>query len=198
MLIWVHKHAHCRHKRSSASDADFGRSTRLALAVTRYARVDPSVWVPQVHYLNPWCDHKGFGATPHLYSHIQIIAWSDNEKGTVDLHSVCLSFYDISACFFPCFFLSCKANARVKPRKDGARPALILIFVFFYVLFVFVSFSVLFVVICVLYYCHRVATQLQLNISYNNNKNNIFINCNWVVARWQYTFTHKQCTEQHI
>jgi hypothetical protein len=24
---------------------------------------------------------------------------------------------------FPCFFLSCKANARVKTRKDGARPA---------------------------------------------------------------------------
>jgi len=30
----------------------------------------------------------------------------------------------------------------------------------------FVSFSVLFVCICVLNYCHRVATQLQLNISY--------------------------------
>ena len=30
----------------------------------------------------------------------------------------------------------------------------------------FVSFSVLFLCICVLYYCHRVATQLQLNISY--------------------------------
>jgi len=29
-----------------------------------------------------------------------------------------------------------------------------------------VSFSVLFVCICVLNYCHRVATQLQLNISY--------------------------------
>ena len=30
----------------------------------------------------------------------------------------------------------------------------------------FVSFSILFVCICVLNYCHRVATQLQLNISY--------------------------------
>jgi len=30
-----------------------------------------------------------------------------------------------------------------------------------------VSFCVLFVCKCVLYYCHRVATQLQLNISYN-------------------------------
>jgi hypothetical protein len=25
----------------------------------------------------------------------------------------------------------------------------------------------------------------------------IFINCNWVVARWQYTFTPKQYIEQH-
>jgi len=24
----------------------------------------------------------------------------------------------------------------------------------------------------------------------------IFINCHWVVTRWQYTFTHKQYTEQ--
>jgi hypothetical protein len=31
----------------------------------------------------------------------------------------------------------------------------------------FVSFPVLFVCLCVLYYCHRVATQLQLNISYH-------------------------------
>jgi len=31
----------------------------------------------------------------------------------------------------------------------------------------FVTYSVLFVCICVLYYCHRVATQLQLNISYH-------------------------------
>jgi dolichol kinase len=37
---------------------------------------------------------------------------------------------------FPCFFLSCKANTRVKSRKDGARPAIFLIFVLFYVLFV--------------------------------------------------------------
>ena len=25
----------------------------------------------------------------------------------------------------------------------------------------------------------------------------IFINCNWVVTQWQYTFTHKQYIEQH-
>jgi len=54
---------------------------------------------------------------------------------------------------FPCFFLSCKVNARVKPAKTGHGPL-----------------SVLFVCVCVLYYCHRVATQLQLtNISINSN-----------------------------
>jgi len=36
----------------------------------------------------------------------------------------------------PCFFLSCKTNARVKPTKTGVQPALFLFFVFFYVLFV--------------------------------------------------------------
>jgi len=42
--------------------------------------------------------------------------------------------------------------------QDGARSALSQILVFFYVLFVCK---------CVLYYCHRVTTQLQLiNISY--------------------------------
>jgi len=38
----------------------------------------------------------------------------------------------------------------------------LLLFALFYVLFVFVLLSVLFVCKCVLYYCHRVLTQLQL------------------------------------
>jgi hypothetical protein len=37
---------------------------------------------------------------------------------------------------FPCFFLSCKANARVKPAKMGHGPYSSKIFVLFYVLFV--------------------------------------------------------------
>jgi len=42
------------------------------------------------------------------------------------------------------------------------------VFVLFYVLFVFLLFYVLFVCKCVLYYCYRVLTQLQLtNISYH-------------------------------
>jgi len=54
--------------------------------------------------------------------------------------------------------------------KTGHGPHSSKIFVLFYVLFCFVSVSVLYVCVCkcVLYYCHRVATQLQLtNISYH-------------------------------
>ena len=67
----------------------------------------------------------------------------------------------------PCFFLRCKANARVKPPKTGYGPhsSKLVIYV---VLLLFVLFYVLFVCKCVLYYCHRVETQLQLtNISYH-------------------------------
>jgi hypothetical protein len=74
---------------------------------------------------------------------------------------------------FPCFSLSCKANTRVKPAKTGQRlhssKFLCCSMYFCVVLCIvcFVSFSLLFVCICVLYDCHRVATQLQLNTSYN-------------------------------
>jgi hypothetical protein len=54
---------------------------------------------------------------------------------------------------FPCFFLSCKATARVNPAKMGHGPHPSYIFVLFYVLFVCK---------CVLFYWQRVATQLQL------------------------------------
>jgi hypothetical protein len=67
---------------------------------------------------------------------------------------------------FPCFFLSCKANARVNPSKMGQAHTL-LKFCIVLCIVCFVSFCVLFVCKCVLYYCHRLATQLQLtNISY--------------------------------
>jgi hypothetical protein len=68
---------------------------------------------------------------------------------------------------FPCFFLSWKANARVKPAKRGHGPHSSK-FLCYYMccLFCVVLFIVL--CICVLYCCHRVATQLQLtNISYH-------------------------------
>jgi len=75
------------------------------------------------------------------------------------------------------FFLSCKANAGVKLAKMGHGThfsklvvicVILLLFVLFYVLFVFMLFYVLLVCKCVLYYCHRMLTQLQLtNISYH-------------------------------
>jgi len=51
---------------------------------------------------------------------------------------------------FPCFFLSCKANVRVKPAKTGHGPSLFLIFVSFYVLFVLCRSVYCF---CVYVYC---------------------------------------------
>jgi hypothetical protein len=87
---------------------------------------------------------------------------------------------------FPCFFLGCKANSRVKPAKTGHGPhsssflccsryflCCSMYFCVVLCIVCFVSFSVLFVCICVLNYCHRVATQLQLNISYHIKQNPI-------------------------
>ena len=69
---------------------------------------------------------------------------------------------------FPCFLLSCKANAKVKPAKTGHGPHFSKTFCVVLCIVCFVSFCVLFVCKCVLYCCHRVATQLQLtNISYH-------------------------------
>jgi len=75
---------------------------------------------------------------------------------------------------FPCVFLSCKANSRAKPAKTGHGPHSSYFLCFFLYIFCVVlpilcsvSFSVLFVCICVLNSCHRVATQLQLNLSYH-------------------------------
>jgi hypothetical protein len=68
---------------------------------------------------------------------------------------------------FPCFFLSCKANARIKHVKTVHGPHSSKLVVICIVLLLFVLFHVLFVCKCVLYYCHRVAIQSQLtNISY--------------------------------
>ena len=108
------------------------------------------------------------------------------------LHIPCHSFLVYSLCLivylcmttlaegFPCFFVSCKANARVKPAKTGHGPHSSL-FMYFSMHFLCCSMYCLFCVvhcifvcICVLYYCHRVATKLQLNISYHISYNIIY------------------------
>ena len=64
---------------------------------------------------------------------------------------------------FPCFFFSCKANARVKLAKTGHGPHYSTLVVVCVVRLLIV----LFYVLCVNVYCHRVTTQLQLiNVSY--------------------------------
>jgi hypothetical protein len=74
---------------------------------------------------------------------------------------------------FPCFFLSCKANTRVKLAKTGHGPhpsTLVLIFVVWLLLFVLFGCYLCcsMYCLCVNVYCHRVTTQLQLiNISYH-------------------------------
>jgi hypothetical protein len=84
---------------------------------------------------------------------------------------VCLCMATLTEAI-PCFFLSCKANVRVKPAKTGHgthSSKFLRCSMYFCVdlcIVCFVSFSVLFVCVCVLYDCHWVATQLQLNISY--------------------------------
>jgi len=68
--------------------------------------------------------------------------------------------------FFRAFFLSCKANARVKLAKTGHGPHSCTLVVF--VLFgCYLCCSMYF--LCVNVYCHRVTTPLQLiNVSYHN------------------------------
>jgi hypothetical protein len=98
------------------------------------------------------------------------------------MYSHCMFMYDYPDWGFPVLFPHLWGKYQGKTRKNGTRPALFLIVVLFYVLFVlcfsmyccvvlcivcFVTFSVLFVWICVLSGSHRVATQLQLNISYH-------------------------------
>ena len=71
-----------------------------------------------------------------------------------------------------CFFLSCKANARVKHPKTGHGPHSSKLVIICVVRLLFVLFCVLFMCKCVLYYCHRVLTQLQLtNTSYHKKRN---------------------------
>ena len=81
---------------------------------------------------------------------------------------------------FPCFFLGCKANARVILAKTGHGQHSSKIVVLFYVLFVLYRSMYC---LCVNVYCHRVTTQLQLtNISYHISYLS-FSDCNYLYVR---------------
>jgi hypothetical protein len=60
---------------------------------------------------------------------------------------------------FPCFFLICKANTRIKLAKMGHGPHSSTLVVICVNRFLFVLFYIL---LCVNVYCHRMTTQLQL------------------------------------
>ena len=82
---------------------------------------------------------------------------------------------------FPCFFLSCKANAEVKSAKMGHGPHSS----------IFVLFNVLFVCKYALYYSHRVATQLQLT--------NIWYHINWPQIGLEFqTCCEQRCFPYHV
>jgi hypothetical protein len=78
------------------------------------------------------------------------------------MYSYCMFMYSYTDWGFSMLFLQLYGKCQVKTRKDGTRPAHFLIFC----IVCFMSFCLLFVCICVLYYCHRVSTQLQFNITY--------------------------------
>ena len=94
------------------------------------------------------------GALERMRVFVEIWA-SVNKNGCLCILIVIYVFLDVATMNegFPCFFLSCKANARVQLAKTGHGPQSSKIVVLFYVLFLCK---------CVLYYCHRATTQLQL------------------------------------
>jgi len=77
--------------------------------------------------------------------------------------TVCLCMTTLTE-VFPCFFLSCKANARVKPAKTGHDPQFFLIFVLFYVYFVLFYIVCFFVVFCIV--CVYMCTELLPPVGY--------------------------------
>jgi hypothetical protein len=115
-----------------------------------------------------------------FFINVYVVLFLFNNVICVFLLYVCLCMTTLTE-VFPCFFLSCtRQMPGWCPQRRGTARTLPSFFValciFCVVLYIFcvvlcdvcfVTFPVLFVCICVLNNCHRVATQLQLNISYH-------------------------------
>jgi hypothetical protein len=116
---------------------------------------------------------------------------------------------------YPCFFLSCKANGRVKRAKTrhGQHSFWLMCcsmyflccsmyFCFVLCIVCFVTFPVLFVCICVLNNCHRVATQLQLvTISVSNRCDMFYIFISYIFCSLSFPYrassiSHNKCFQQ--
>jgi hypothetical protein len=119
------------------------------------------------------------------------------------LYSYCMFMYHHRASWhssatltevFLCFFLSCKANARVKPAKTGHGQHSSKNFCVVPCIVCFMPFCVLFVCKCVLYCCHRVATQLQLaDIPYQKCKDTMTLSCFRKIAKATISFVMSVC-----
>jgi hypothetical protein len=111
-----------------------------------------------------------------LFINISVVLFLFNNVIYVFLLYDCMFMYEIPWLkFFLAFSLVVKQMPWWKPQRRGTArtlPSCCCSMYFCVVLCIvcFVTFPVFFVCICVLYYCHRVATQLQLNISYQYNR----------------------------
>ena len=115
--------------------------------------------------LEEWSAHSDIPRDREIFCHsvqsVQMIL-----KRRWRINGICVwSIGDLTE-VFPCFFLGCKAKARVILAKTGNGPQSSKIVVLFYVLFVL--YRSMYCLCVNVYYCHRVTTQLQLtNISYH-------------------------------
>ena len=122
------------------------------------------------------------GCIPVWYCNLCIFIVMSMYSYCVFMYVNCASWHSSATLIevFPCFFVGCKANARIWQSKRGHGPHSSKTFCVV-LCAVFLSFCVLCVCVCVcvckcvLCYCHRVAIQLQFNK---------YIISNLIISKW--------------